>query len=187
MRLYMIRHGESEYNRLGLYTGWKQANLTEKGIADAEKIRPLLEKVPFDKIYASDRIRAMQTAEHALPGREYEETSLIREICLGSLEGTRIADMTEEVHRKVLAIGYDAVGGEGRETFNNRIRSFLKTIESQGYENVAAFCHGGVLHEVLKIVLETPKPIGALCSNCTIAVFSYEDGEWSLHSWINPM
>lgn len=187
MLLYMIRHGESEYNRLGLYTGWKQANLTEKGLADAEKIRPILEKVPFDKIYVSDRIRAKQTAEHALPGREYEETSLIREICLGSLEGTRIADMTEEMLQKIRLIGFDVVGGESKETFNNRIRSFLKTVEPLGCENVAAFCHGGVLHEVLKIVLETPKPIGALCSNCTIAVFSYEDGEWLLHSWINPM
>ena len=38
MRVYAIRHGESENNRLGLWTGWSDVLLTERGIAEAERV-----------------------------------------------------------------------------------------------------------------------------------------------------
>ena len=96
MKVYMIRHGESEANKGKFHGGWLQINLTEKGIADAKHAGEYLSGIKFDKIYTSDLIRAIQTAEHALPGCEYEIISLVREVCLGSLAGRYPADCLAE-------------------------------------------------------------------------------------------
>ena len=68
MKLYLIRHGESETNLAGHYTGWSQVNLTEKGVRDAEGVRPIIQNIKFDNIFSSDLILAMKTAETAIPG-----------------------------------------------------------------------------------------------------------------------
>ena len=69
MKLYIVRHGESETNRKGLWTGWLDVALTDKGIADAERVRDTLRGIKFDKVYSSDLQRARVTCEIALPGR----------------------------------------------------------------------------------------------------------------------
>ena len=90
MKLYVIRHGESETNLSGCYTGHLQVPLTEKGIKEAESVHPFLSGINFDKIYSSDLIRAKRTAEAAIPGCVYEETPLLREVDLGELSGKNI-------------------------------------------------------------------------------------------------
>lgn len=58
MKIFVIRHGESETNRDALWTGWYDAHLTEKGRSEAERLRVLLSGIQFDKIYSSDLLRA---------------------------------------------------------------------------------------------------------------------------------
>ena len=186
MKLYVIRHGQSETNLRGCYTGWAQVPLTEKGIGDAQGIRPLLEKIPFDKIYTSDLIRAKQTAENAIPGCSYEETALLREICLGSLEHKPITSVAAQKKEKNNAIGYAAYGGESREVFEQRVREFMALAEKLDCEYVAAFTHLGCLRSMLDQVLGVRVPRGAVCcDNCTVAIFEYKNARWQLHGWIN--
>lgn len=186
MKLYVIRHGQSETNLSGCYTGWMQVPLTPKGMEDACGIRPLLEKVPFDKIYSSDLIRAKQTAETAIPGCQYEETPLLREICLGSLEGKPIVSLTEQQKKKGNLYGYASYGGESRRDFTERMRRFVAEAEKLDCEYIAAFTHLGWLKGMLRQVLGVPVPGSAVCcNNCTVAVFEYKNGHWRLHSWIN--
>ena len=75
MRVYVIRHGESETNYNKQWTGWSDVHLTDKGKEDAKKARDFLKHIPFDKIFASDLIRAVETAKIVLPDYSYE-TSL---------------------------------------------------------------------------------------------------------------
>lgn len=186
MKLYVIRHGQSQTNLTGCYTGWAQVPLTPKGIADAQGIRPLLEKTSFDKIFSSDLIRAKQTAENAIPGCSYEETPLLREICLGSLEHQPIASVPADIKEKNNVIGYAAYGGESREAFEARISTFMGAMETLECDCVAAFTHLGVLKGMLDHVLGIRVPRGAVCcNNCTVAVFEYKNDRWQLHSWIN--
>ena len=77
MKLYLIRHGESEGNLLGVFSGWLQHNLTEKGREDACKAGRIIKKVKFDKVYSSDLNRAIETAKIALPDYECEPTPLM--------------------------------------------------------------------------------------------------------------
>ena len=187
MKLYVIRHGQSETNIKKCFTGWAQVNLTENGIQQAESIRPVLENISFDRVFSSDLHRAMKTAETALPGCKYETTPLLREVGMGSLEMQPIADVQADMKEKNTAqLGYGMYGGESREEFAVRVAEFRKMVESLDCENVAAFSHWGWLMELLTQVLEVKIPSGNITGkNCMVAIFEYENAHWKLHSWIN--
>ena len=85
LRLYVVRHGESETNLAKRWTGWMDVSLTGKGREDAKKAGDFLKNIEFDRVLSSDLRRAVQTAETALPGCVPETSPLFREIDLGSL------------------------------------------------------------------------------------------------------
>ena len=62
-RIYLIRHGQSVLNFSKRHSGWSMLPLTEKGFEDARRAGEKLKDIPFDRIYSSPLIRAVQTAE----------------------------------------------------------------------------------------------------------------------------
>jgi broad specificity phosphatase PhoE len=186
MRVYIIRHGESETNRSGLWTGWLDAPLTEKGREEAERVGALLQKTEFDKIYVSDLSRARSTAEIALPGREYEICSALREINVGSIAGKPLNVINRDDKKLVDKDGYRIYGGESREEFSERVKAFMTLLEVQTCQNIAVFSHAGFVRKFLDTVLGIDVPRkNMLCKNCAMAVFEYSENTWMLHSWIN--
>lgn len=70
-RLILLRHGESVWNQLNLFTGWVDVPLTEKGIDQAIAAGVKLKDMPIDAIYTSTLVRAQETlvlamAQHRL-------------------------------------------------------------------------------------------------------------------------
>ena len=187
MRVYVVRHGESETNAKDLWSGWLDVSLTEKGRDDAKAARKYLEGISFDKIYSSDLKRACETCEVILPGANPECSSLLREIDIGSLAGTPRSAMTKEERLEVSKNGYPSLGGETREEFRNRINRFKDELEGLEADSVIVFSHAGWLRGFLDAVLGAHIPAEKIvCNNCAIGVFDYTDGAWRLHSWINP-
>ena len=186
MRVYVVRHGESLHNVKGLWTGWADVPLTEKGREDAARAGAILRAVPFDKVYASDLSRALETAAVALPDYSPEASPLLREIDVGSLASTPIFSLSDEQRARCLDEGYVQFGGEARQDFLQRQQDFLRILESTPYENIAIFTHAGWLCGMLSAVLECAVSRRHLvCGNCAIGVFEYKDNNWKLHSWIN--
>ena len=68
MKLVLVRHGESEWNKLNLFTGWTDVDLSEKGHAEAAQAGKLLkaEGYDFDVCYTSYLKRAIHTLNHIL-------------------------------------------------------------------------------------------------------------------------
>jgi 2,3-bisphosphoglycerate-dependent phosphoglycerate mutase len=62
-QLVLVRHGESEWNAKGLWTGWTDVNLSENGREEAKKAGELLKDIHFDNAYTSNLKRAQQTLE----------------------------------------------------------------------------------------------------------------------------
>ena len=63
MFIYLIRHGETEWNKIGRIMGHKPIPLNEKGIKEAESVARVLSNLQKVPIYSSDLTRAKQTAE----------------------------------------------------------------------------------------------------------------------------
>lgn len=186
MRVYVIRHGESENNKKHLYTGCFDAQLTQIGKEEARAAGALLNGVHFDKIYSSDLSRARETAKNAIPNCTLEESPLLREIAMGALENRPISSLTDEERASYLQHGYASLGGESRAEFRERILKFKAELEMLDCQYVAIFSHAGWLRGFLTEILGVRLSSTVLyCKNCTVAIFEYEKSEWKLHSWIN--
>jgi broad specificity phosphatase PhoE len=186
MKVYVIRHGESENNLKGLWTGWQDVPLTEKGQEDAQKAGDFLKQVSFDKIYTSDLVRAMKTAEIAVPGCSYEASPLLREINVGTLANQPYSVLTEQQRERISRQGYAEFSGETYTDFYGRIHALRKELEALACETVALFSHAGWLRGMLDTVLDMHVPRkNVCCNNCVIGIFEYANDVWKLHSWIN--
>ena len=185
MKLYIVRHGESESNRKNCWTGWLDVALTKKGIADAERVRETLDGIKFDKVYSSDLKRAKATAEIALPGCEYETTPLLREISLGALEGMPITPDWSEILASLKDENPDK-RAESVSELRARIAQFLEMMESSSYKTVAVFSHGGWLTNALCLIcgVEIPRK-NIYCGNCATLILEYTGEVWRMAGGIN--
>lgn len=93
--LYLIRHGESEANKIDAFAGHSQFDLTEQGRAQAEKVAEYLSTIHVDAIYASDLPRAYRTSlpTAARLGLEVIQTKGLREIDAGTWDGRAFDDL----------------------------------------------------------------------------------------------
>ena len=99
MRLVLVRHGESEWNRLNLFTGWEDVDLSEKGVREAMESGRLLreEGFDFDICYTSYLKRAIRTLNHILERMDREwlpvvKTWKLNERHYGALQGLNKAE-----------------------------------------------------------------------------------------------
>lgn len=60
--IYLIRHGETEFNSKGVYYGWTDCELNEKGIAQGKHLNIELSRIKFDAVISSTLKRAIETA-----------------------------------------------------------------------------------------------------------------------------
>ena len=65
-KLILVRHGQSIWNQLNLFTGWVDVPLSSKGIEEALYVGNLIKEIPIDVIFTSTLIRAQMTAFLAL-------------------------------------------------------------------------------------------------------------------------
>lgn len=97
-RLYLVRHGESEWNILNKVQGQSNVNLTKKGIEQAKKIGERLVDDKIDLIFSSDLRRAFDTAKIIGDLLDLEVNSLkeLREISFGVWEGLTIKEIMDK-------------------------------------------------------------------------------------------
>lgn len=95
--LYLVRHGQTEYNVQLRIQGTCDSPLTEQGISDAEKLAEHLKDIDFKAVYASMLGRAIQTADILKGQRDLQVISLegLNEMCFGQWECRRKEDIPE--------------------------------------------------------------------------------------------
>lgn len=103
MQLVLVRHGESEWNRLNLFTGWHDVDLSEQGRSEAGQCGRLLreEGFDFDVCYTSYLKRAIHTLNYMLEEMDREWLPVIKSWKLnerhyGALQGLNKADMAKQ-------------------------------------------------------------------------------------------
>lgn len=182
MKLFLVRHGESEGNLGNHYHGQTDVKLTERGREQAESIRPILAQIPFDKVYSSDLSRAADTCATALPGMPFEKMPLLREVDVGSIAGREYGTVdVPEPEDVTMRPDYTPFGGENLHLVLRRARKFLDMLAQEDYKYVAAFSHYGFMNCLLREVLETHYLSAKVISkNCAIHVLEYNDAQWKI-------
>src|SRR5258706_4066259 len=103
--LYIVRHGESEWNIKHLIQGQKDIVLSKNGKLQAQILAGELKKISFEFIFSSDLLRAKRTAEIvALEHKLAVQTAkVLRERSFGKLEG-QPTSLLREYEKKLLAL-----------------------------------------------------------------------------------
>lgn len=142
--VWLVRHGETDWNAAGRLQGWTDIPLNDAGKRQASELGPLLESESFDGLWSSDLVRAIETATLAYGVPQTD--SRIREMDFGAIEGSTWDGL--DVHLRVALRDFDhfsAPGGETAAAFVERIESFLAEL-SPGRHLV--FTHGGVIRAI---------------------------------------
>lgn len=87
--IYLVRHGQTDWNNQGLYQGHTNVPLNDLGLKQAKAVAEVLKPVHFDSIIASDLDRARITAEYIYKGRSvsFKTDKRLQEINFGEWEG----------------------------------------------------------------------------------------------------
>ena len=120
--LYLVRHGQTEFNAQERIQGLCDSALTEKGQADAAKLGRALAEVDFKEVYASMLGRTIQTAEIIQGSRRLPVRSLpeLNEMGFGVWEGRTVAELKESGARQLQIFRrqpQDYVPSEGGQSF----------------------------------------------------------------------
>lgn len=86
VKLIMLRHGQSVWNQLNLFTGWVDIPLSQQGIDEALQAGKLIKDFPVDVIFTSSLIRASMTAMLVMSGHSSGKVPLITHSGEGKLE-----------------------------------------------------------------------------------------------------
>lgn len=94
--IYIVRHGQTDYNVNGRYGGRIDVPLNEKGISDAKKLKDKFKNIKFDYIFCSPLTRTVQTLKE-ITDKDFIVDERIIERSNGSLEGKLKSEITEEI------------------------------------------------------------------------------------------
>ena len=165
--LVLVRHGQSEWNKLNLFTGWKDPNLTQQGIAEAsqagEKLKDM--SIKFDLMYTSVLQRAQLTGTIILEKLDQlnipiEKNVNLNERDYGDLTGmnkdqARAEFGEEQVHIWRRSYDVPPPGGESLKNTYDRVVPYFKEkvlAQLESGKNILIAAHGNSLRSLVKYI-----------------------------------
>ena len=141
MKIYVIRHGQTDWNKEGRLQGHSGADLNENGVALAEETAQHLQDVPFDLCFTSPALRAEHTAQIILNNR-----------IIPVIEDNRLLEIGFGVWEGVPAFSKDAEIKFEPEVFKGFLRDPLSYVPPEGGESISDVLErtGDFLDEILK-------------------------------------
>ena len=197
LKLYIVRHGETEWNVIKRFQGQLNTPLTEKGIKKLKETGKKLENVLFDEVYTSELGRTVASAEIILNENngyknnklELQKLAELNEVYFGVWQGLTY----EEVFLKYPEEGnnyfynvknYKAENVEA-EKLEDALERFLKGInkilDSHESGNILVVTHGTVFEMFMNYVANDSIfdiDERTLMGNGDYKVFSYKDGKF---------
>ena len=165
--LVLVRHGQSDWNKKNLFTGWKNPDLTDQGVSEAENTGEKLKEqnFNFDVMFTSQLIRAQNTGEIILkklnePNLTTIKSANLNERDYGDLTGmnkdeARAKFDEEQVHIWRRSYDVPPPGGESLKDTYERVIPYFETDimpELNDSKNVLVAAHGNSLRSLVKFI-----------------------------------
>lgn len=161
--LYIVRHGETDWNKMGKYQGITDVPLNENGLAQAKACGEALSHVHFDRILSSDLSRALVTAESIRRNRSIPISidKRLRELNFGDWEALLFSEIEErwpglidEMYLKPHIVRVP--NGESFKELQERawagLQEFISANDEE--ETLLITCHGGTIRTLLCKLLD---------------------------------
>ena len=158
LQLILVRHGETNSNRQGVYCGWTDVELNEYGISQAERARDRLKHINFDLVVASPLKRTKKTAQIISKNIIYDEG--LKEINFGLWDNLSLKEIEEKypdeynVWIKNENEEFMFPKGESIKDVQKRSASIIdKIMKKQKWGNVLIVTHGGLIRNIIAYLL----------------------------------
>ena len=179
MKIYLIRHGETDWNLQGRFQGREDIALNENGITQAKRCGQVLQGEHFAAVITSPLVRARKTA--AIIADSVGVEKIIVEEGIIERDFSEVSGLTPKEREAFYATGQDD-GKEPWEELCNRMMSCLSKYAETFYnENIIMVSHGASINSLISVLSEgklgTRK---TLLKNACINVVDYDDGNMSL-------
>jgi probable phosphoglycerate mutase len=164
LRILLVRHGETDWNKAGRFQGRTNVGLNEKGKAQAKALGVALRQEPLKAIYSSPISRAVETARainrsHKVPLVRHEG---LMEMDLGDFEGLLGTDLNKEHPEFLRKWREDPTSvrmphGEALQEVQERAWAVVQEIVETHHEGTVLLCaHNFVIRTILCKVLGMP-------------------------------
>ncbi len=195
VKITVVRHGETEWNKLMQLQGHTDSPLTKRGLAQAELLSEYIRYRSFDVLISSDLYRAAHTAKliNKHLGLPIIKNKDIRERSFGILEGHTLLEIQEKYNTAFKAYTsrkstFELPDGESLVQFNERVIGAIHEIANQYKgKSILLVAHGGVLdciiRHIFNIDLDTDRNFSVL--NTSVNTITISDGKWKLEEWGN--
>jgi 2,3-bisphosphoglycerate-dependent phosphoglycerate mutase len=165
--LVLVRHGESEWNRLNLFTGWRNPDLTEKGLIEARVAGRMIKdhRIKFDQAYTSGLKRAQHTLDIILAELNQPDVPITRDTALNERDYGELSGLNKDEARKrwgesqVLlwrrSFDIPPPGGESLKDTLARVRPYYDDViwpQIVSGKNVIVAAHGNSLRAMIMIL-----------------------------------
>ncbi len=178
--LYLIRHGETEWNQIRRIQGHSDIDLNEQGLRQAEQVARRFRSETIHAVYSSDLSRARVTATKIAEesGAPVSTRTTLRERCYGQWEGLTY----EEIRARFEAQDEAACGIETFEDMQQRaVTALTQLAKSHPNEAVVVVSHGGLINSFLHYVTAGEQGTGVTrIDNTGITMFRFADDRWEV-------
>jgi 2,3-bisphosphoglycerate-dependent phosphoglycerate mutase len=162
--MVLVRHGESEWNRRNIFTGWQDPDLSEEGVAEAHRAGAMLksEGVHIDCAFTSTLRRAKRTLQIILSELDEDDIGVLQDAALNERDYGDLAGINKDEARKrwgeeqvtLWQRSYDVAPPRGeslKDTAARVIPFFTKRIlpELKAGNNVIVAAHGNSLRSLV--------------------------------------
>jgi alpha-ribazole phosphatase len=164
MKLFLVRHGQTDWNLTRRFQGQSDVPLNQTGIHQAEQVAKRLSAEKIDFIYSSDLSRAFETAQICRSGFQpdipIQADPCLREVNFGAWEGLTYNAIKEKYPDSLATWERDVYSssppnGETLEDLTKRVQSFLDDLlQKHNDQTVLVVAHGGVLQVMICLALK---------------------------------
>ncbi len=187
MRIHLIRHGQTSWNKERRLQGQTDILLDEMGQEQAEGLVTYFTSIRLAAVYASELQRAQETAQRATQ-RKYLIITIpqFNERRYGILEGTTIDAISREVRTQLRDSIYSPEGGESHAMMEQRVREGIeKIVASHTLGNeIAIFGHKGTNFHIISHLMGVEQArVYRAGENCQGVVLAYKN-QWSIERTI---
>jgi broad specificity phosphatase PhoE len=161
--IYVVRHGETDWNRDHRFQGRTDIRLNEIGREQAMRLRPLMQQLQIESVYSSPLVRAYETADIATQDLRLsiQKDDRLQETNIGDAEGLTMDELLAKHGDDSLLkwrsyderlLDFRFPNGESKREMMYRVRQvFLDIAQNSNRTSVAVFAHGMVMRALTYI------------------------------------